>query len=179
MHALSTCNENVRVRKSIASVALTPHTNTHAVHNKVQQLLPSKTKWKQEGSTHEIELVVKTREDLCNGGGVGDHAHGTLHLGKITTWHHGGWLVVDTALEASWAPVNKLDGTLGLDGCNSSVHVLGYNVTTVHEAACHVLAVAGVALGHHGCRLKGRVGNLCHRELLVVRLLSRDDRCVG
>jgi len=39
--------------------------------------------------------------------------------------------------------------------------------------------VARVALGHHGGGLKGRVGDLSHGELLMVGLLSRDDRGVG
>jgi len=65
--------------------------------------------------------------------------------------------------------------TLGLDGGDSGVDVLGDDVTTVHEAASHVLAVTRIALGHHGGGLEGRVGDLCHRKLLVVGLLSRDD----
>merc|ERR1712196_222064 len=105
-----------------------------------------------EGSlgVHEIELVINAGEDLSDGGGVGDHAHGAHDLGKVTTGHDSGWLVVDTALEASGAPVDELDGPLGLDGGNSGVDILGDDITSVHEAACHVLAVAGVALGHHG-----------------------------
>merc|ERR1712166_252328 len=51
-------------------------------------------------AVHEVKLVVDAREDLCNGSGVGDHAAGAHHLGKITTWNHGGWLVVDAALES-------------------------------------------------------------------------------
>nr|CAB3461412.1 unnamed protein product [Digitaria exilis] len=111
---------------------------------------------------HEVELVVNAGEHLHHAGGVGDHAHGALHLGKITTRHHAGGLVVDTALEPSRAPVHELDGALGLDGGHSGVDVLGDNITTVHEAAGHVLAVAGVALSHHGGRLKGAVCDLCH-----------------
>ena len=41
------------------------------------------------------------------------------------------------------------------------------------------LAVARVALGHHGGRLEGGVGDLGHRQLLVVGLLRGDDRGVG
>ena len=43
----------------------------------------------------------------------------------------------------------------------------------------HVLSVAGVALDYHAGGLKGGVGDLCHRQLLVVGLLGRDDGCVG
>lgn len=35
------------------------------------------------------------------------------------------------------------------------------------------------SLGHHGRGLKGGVGDLSHRQLLVVGLLGRDDRGVG
>ena len=92
--------------------------------------------------------MVKTSPGLGDGGGVAQHAHGTLHLGQIATGDNGGWLVVDANLEASGAPVNKLDGTLGLDGGNGSVDVLGDNVSTVQHAAGHVLAVTGIALHH-------------------------------
>jgi len=124
---------------------------------------------------HKVELVVKAGEDLSNGSGVGNHAHSALDLGEVTSGDDSGGLVVDSALETSGAPVNKLDGPLGLDGCNSSVDILGDNISTVHEAGRHVLSVAGVALGEHVGGLEGRVGDLSHRELLVVSLLSRDD----
>mmetsp|Transcript_18196 Transcript_18196/g.25015 ORF Transcript_18196/g.25015 Transcript_18196/m.25015 type:complete len:226 (-) Transcript_18196:711-1388(-) len=127
---------------------------------------------------HEIKLVVNARQGLGNGGGVGNHAHSALHTGKITTRHHGGRLVVNTALETSGAPVHKLNGSLGLDGGDSSVDILGDNITSVHHTARHVFAVARIALGHHVGRLEHRVGDLSHRELLVVGLLGRDHRGV-
>jgi len=134
-----------------------------------------------EGSlgVHEIELVIDSGEDLSDGSGVGDHADGSHDLGEVTTWDDGGRLVVDTALEASGAPVDELDGSLGLDGGNGSVDILGDDVTSVHEAASHVLSVSGVALGHHGGGLEGGVGDLSNGELLVVGLLSGDDWGVG
>jgi hypothetical protein len=76
-------------------------------------------------------------------------------------------LVVDTALEPSGAPVDKLDGAFVLDGGDGGVDVLGDNVSAVHETASHVLSVAGVAFGHHVGRFKDRVGNLGDRETLV------------
>merc|ERR1719273_2775384 len=75
---------------------------------------------------------------------------GAHDLGEVTTWDDGGGLVVDTALETSGAPVDELDGSLGLDGGDSGVDILGDDITSVHEAASHVLSVAGIALGHHG-----------------------------
>jgi len=124
---------------------------------------------------HKIELVVNAGKSLGDGSGVGNHAHSTLDTGKITTGHNGRGLVVDSALEASGAPVDELHSALGLDGGNRRVNILGDDVTSVHEAASHVLSVAGVALGHHVGGLEHRVGELRHRQLLVVRLLSRDD----
>ena len=127
---------------------------------------------------HEVKLVVDATERFSNGGGVGNHADGALDSGKVATRNDSRRLVVNAALETSGAPVDKLNGALGLDGRNSSVDVLGDNVTAVHEAARHVLSVTRIALGHHVGRLKDRVGNLGNRELLVKSLLSRDDGSV-
>src|SRR5690606_18467568 len=83
---------------------------------------------------HKVELVVKTRQDFSNSGRVSAHADSTLNLSQVTTWNNSWWLVVDTDLETGWAPVNELNGTLGLDGSNSSVDVLWNDITTVHHA---------------------------------------------
>ena len=79
---------------------------------------------------HEVEPVVEARENLGDGQIVGHHAHSTLHLGEVDTRNNGGRLVVDAALEVGGAPVDELDGALGLDGVDSSVDILGYNVAT-------------------------------------------------
>merc|ERR1711959_869735 len=124
---------------------------------------------------HQVELVVDASEDLSNSGGVGDHTASTLDLGKVTTRDDSWWLVVDATLEAGWAPVDELDGTLGLDGGNGGVHILGDDVTTVHHTAGHVLAMTRIALGHHVGGLEARVSDLGNGEGLVVGLLGRDD----
>mmetsp|Transcript_13516 Transcript_13516/g.22200 ORF Transcript_13516/g.22200 Transcript_13516/m.22200 type:complete len:206 (-) Transcript_13516:942-1559(-) len=111
---------------------------------------------------HKIEFVVNTREHLCNGCAVGDHAHRTLHLCKIATWYYSRGLVVDATLEASWAPVYKLNGSLGLNGGHSRIHILWHHITTVHQTARHVLAMSWIALGHHRRRLKCAVGDLSY-----------------
>jgi len=128
---------------------------------------------------HEIELVVKSGPCLSDGGGVGQHADGTLNFGQVTAWNDGWWLVVDTDLETSWAPVDELDGSLGLDGGDGSVDILGDDVTSVQHAAGHVLSVSGVALDHLVGWLEASVGDLGNTKLLVVGLLSRDDWSVG
>jgi len=127
---------------------------------------------------HKIELVVNTGKSLGDGSGVGHHAHGTLDAGKISTGDNGRGLVVDAALESGGAPVDELHSALGLDGGNGGVDILGDNVSAEHHAASHVLSVARVALGKHVGGLEHRVGDLRDRQLLVVGLLSRDDRGV-
>ena len=42
-------------------------------------------------------------------------------------------------LEGSGTPVNKLNAPLALDGGNSSVHILGHDITAVEHAAGHYL----------------------------------------
>ena len=113
------------------------------------------------------------------GGGVGEHADSSLHLGQVTTRDDGWRLVVDSNLEASGTPVHKLDGPLGLDGGNGSIDILGDHVTPVQKTAGHVLAVAGVALHHLVGGLEAGVGDLTYAELLVVSLLGGDDWGVG
>jgi len=127
---------------------------------------------------HEIEFVIDSGENFSDGGGVGDHAACSHDLGEITTWDNGWWLIVDSALETGWAPVDELDGSLGLDGGDSGVDILWDDITSVHEAASHVLSVSWIALSHHGGWLEGRVGDLSNGELLVISLLGRNDWCI-
>jgi hypothetical protein len=87
---------------------------------------------------------------LGDGGGVGDHADSALDLGEVAAGHDGGRLVVDAALEAGGAPVHKLDRTLGLDGRHRRVHVLGHDISAVHQAARHVLCTAA-STAQHAC----------------------------
>ena len=113
-----------------------------------------------EGSlgVHEVELVVQPGPGLSDGGGVGEHADGSLDLGQVSTRDDGGRLVVDADLEASGTPVNKLNRSLALDGGDGRVDVLGDDISPVEHAAGHVLAVAGVALHHGVGRLETSVG---------------------
>ena len=57
--------------------------------------------------------------------------------------------------------------------------VIFCRAAAVHHAAGHVLAVARIALHHHGGWLEDRHGDLCHGQLLMVCLLCRDDWCIG
>ena len=73
------------------------------------------------------------------------------------------WLVADTNLESRGAPVNKLDGALGLHGSNCAVDFLWHNVATVQEAGRHVFTLARITLDHLVARLETRGGNFMDR----------------
>ena len=53
-------------------------------------------------------------------------------------------------LEARGAPIDKLNGSLGLDGGDGSVDIFGDDVPAIKQAAGHVFAVTRVAF-HHLC----------------------------
>ena len=116
---------------------------------------------------------------LGDGGGVGKHADGAVDLGEVSVWNHLWWLVADTDLETSWAPVDELDGALGLEGGNSSVGVLWNDITTVQQAGGHVLSVAWVALNHLVVWLEAGHGDLLDRVGLVGSLSRGDNWSVG
>ena len=130
---------------------------------------------KRSLAIHQVKLVVESGEDFGDGGRVGDHADGSHDLGEITTWNNSWWLIVDSALETGWAPIDELNGSLGLDGGDGGVDILWDDISSVHEAASHVFSVSWIALGHHGGWLEGRVGDLGDGELLVISFLGRDD----
>ena len=108
-------------------------------------------------------------------GGRGVDLHGTVNLGQIAVRHELGRLVADANLEPGRAPVDKLDGALGLDAGHSTVNLLGDHVATVQQAGGHVFSVAWVALHHLVVGLEARVGDLLDGVGLVRRLGSRDD----
>ena len=119
--------------------------------------------------------MINSGENFSDGSGVRDHAYGSHDFGQISSWYNSWWLVVDSTFEASWAPVDELDGSLGLDGGNSGIDILGDNISSVHQTAGHVLSVSWITLGHHGGWLESRVGDFSNGELFVVGFLSRDD----
>lgn len=128
---------------------------------------------------HEIELVTESAPGLGDSGGVAQHAHGTVDLGEIAVGDQLWWLVADTDLETSWAPVDELDGPLGLDVGDSSVHVLCDDVSTVQQTGGHVLSVPWVALNHLVGGLEAGSGNLVDAVGLVLCLGGGDNRRVG
>merc|ERR1719401_53651 len=116
---------------------------------------------------HEIKLMIDAREDLSNRRRVADHAYGTHNFSKVTTWHHGWRLVIDSTFKSRWAPVHELNGALRLDGRNGCVHVLWNDIATIHHTARHIFAVTGIAFDIHGSGLEDRHRNLGNGKLLV------------
>ena len=97
---------------------------------------------------HQVKLVIQTSPGLGDGGGVAEHADGTLNLGQISSGDNGGRLVVNADLESGGTPVNELDAPLGLDGSDGGIDILGHNISSVEHAAAHVLAMARVTFDH-------------------------------
>jgi hypothetical protein len=104
--------------------------------------------------------------------------HSAIDFGQITVGDHLRRLIADTNLEASWAPVNELNGALGLKSSNCIVDLLGNNITTVQQAGSHVLSVAGVALDHLIVGLEAGHGDLLDGIGLVGSLGRRHNRGV-
>lgn len=109
----------------------------------------------------------------------GFNLHSAVDLGKITVRDLLRRLEADTKLEASRAPVDELDATLGLQHGNSCMCVLRNNITTEQQARGHVLSVARVTFNHLVVWLEARHGDLLNRVGLVSSTSSRDNRGVG
>lgn len=112
-------------------------------------------------------------------GPIWKNLHGTVDLGEIAIRHLLRRLEADTQLEASRTPVDELDGALGLEGGDSSVGILGHDITTVQQASSHVLAISGVTLDHLVVRLKAGHSHLLNRVGLVGSLGSGNNGSVG
>mmetsp|Transcript_60546 Transcript_60546/g.69081 ORF Transcript_60546/g.69081 Transcript_60546/m.69081 type:complete len:448 (-) Transcript_60546:113-1456(-) len=124
---------------------------------------------------HKIELMIDSGENFSDGSRVGDHANSSHDLSQISSGNDGGRLVIDTALETGGAPVDKLDGSLSLDGGDGSVDILGDDITSVHHTTGHIFTVTRITLSHHGGGLEGGVGDFSNGQLLVISLLGGDD----
>merc|ERR1712025_424839 len=124
---------------------------------------------------HQVKLVVQPSPSFSDGSGVTEHADGSLYFSEVSSWDDGGWLIVNADLEPSGAPVHKLNTALGLDGSNCSIDILWHHISSIKEAAGHVLTMPGITLDHGVGWFEASVGYLGNIKLLVVSLLSRDD----
>jgi len=128
---------------------------------------------------HQIEFVIESGPGFGDSGGVTQHADRPLNLGQITAGDDGRRLVIDADLEAGRAPVDKLNRAFGLDGGNCGVDVFRHHIPAVEKTTGHVLSVARVALNHLIDGFEAGGGNFGDGQLLVIRLLGRDDGRVG
>src|SRR5690606_871619 len=112
---------------------------------------------------HKVELVVQSDPGLGDSRSVGQHGNGSINLSQLGSWDSRWLLVVDSELEASWAPFDQVEVGFGLEGRNSSSAVAGHDVSAVEKGDSHVLSVARVADNHLVIWLKAlesQVGNL-------------------
>ena len=124
---------------------------------------------------HQVELVVQTTPGLGDGGGVAQHAHGTLDLSEIPSWYHGRRLVVNADFEACWAPIDELDRPFCFYRRDCGVDVFGDDVTAVKHAAGHVLPVSRVTVHQLVSGFEACIGDLCYTHVFVIGLLDGDD----
>lgn len=110
---------------------------------------------------------------------MGLNLHSTIDLGQITVWNHLRRLVADTDLESSRAPVDKLDGTLRLQGCNRTMNILRNDIATVEQARGHVFSIPRITFDHLVVGLEAGHGNLLNRVCLMGSLGSGNDRGIG
>jgi hypothetical protein len=103
----------------------------------------------------ETILILTSRK------GSKRNLHSAVNLGQVTVGDHLRWLVADTNLESSWAPIDELDSTLGLESGNGEMDIVGNDVTTVKQTGGHILSIARIALHHLVVWLEA-----CHRDLL-------------
>ena len=81
-------------------------------------------------------------------------------------------------LEASRAPVDKLDGLVELGRGDGKVDVLGDDVAAVEQADGHVLPLLGVALHHLAGGFEASLGDDVNAELFVISLERNWPLCV-
>ena len=99
------------------------------------------------------------------------------HARSALTTRYGHWrTVIDADLEASWAPLDKIERGFGLQRSDCSITVSWNNIASVEQCHGHILSLCRVAYHHLvGC-LCTLASKLVHLEALMRRLLLSDDR---
>ena len=126
--------------------------------------LTYKPVYKDTLGIHQIKLVIWESPGLRKSCGTAQHAHSSVDLVQDTNRYQRLRLVFNANLEASGAPVHKLDGVLGLDGGNSSTDIFRNHNTMVYQSASHVFTMERVTFHHVvGDQALSRYCNLCYR----------------
>lgn len=68
---------------------------------------------------------------------VRQHAETASNLREIASGDVGGWLVANAELETGRAPIDELNRALRLDDTDSSVDVLGDDITAIEKSTGH------------------------------------------
>ena len=74
-------------------------------------------------------------------------------------------------LKSSWTPINKLNGSLGLDCCNGCIHILWNHITTVQQTTGHIFTMTWVTFHHLIGWLKAGIGDFSNTQLFVISFL--------
>jgi len=122
--------------------------------------------------------MIKSGKNFSNCGRVGNHANCSHNFSQISSWNDSWWLIVDSNLESGGTPINELDGSLGLNGGNSCINILGNNISSIHHGASHILSVSWVTFDHHVGWFKTGIGNFSNSQLFMISLLCRDNWCI-
>ena len=84
-----------------------------------------------------LKIVSVTKSTLSHDRLLGKSAQRTRRLGKVSSGDICRRFIADAELEASRAPVNKLDRLFRFDVGHSSLDILGDNVPAEEETASH------------------------------------------
>ncbi|KAJ8959365.1 hypothetical protein NQ318_022051 [Aromia moschata] len=96
---------------------------------------------------HHVELSQDALPRVLDGGIVREHRHGSRNLGKIASRHRRWGLVVDAHFEGRGAPVDEVDGTLGLYVQDGVVYVDGRDVAAIQLGYLEKSQVRDLDLG--------------------------------
>lgn len=84
-------------------------------------------------------------------------------------------IVVRPYLEASWTPIDELNGLFCFDGQYRAVDVFRYDVSSVQQTDGHVFAKTRIAAHHLIFRFEARISHVRNGVLLMKGLISGYD----
>lgn len=120
---------------------------------------------KHHGDQDQLDFHGRTRALAI--ATVRPHATVTHHLRQVASHHHHRRLIIDAALEIHRAPVHELNCALGLEICNSRVHILWNHIAAIHQVAPH-LFFHDDRTSHTWSGFEDRHRDSCNGKLFVV-----------
>jgi len=125
---------------------------------------------------HQIEFATDPRENLRDGGRIGEHGAGSGHRGEFASRDDDGGLVIDAAFDAGGTPVDELDGLFVLEGGHRRRDVFGGARSAVHEAARHIFAETRIAFGQLRRGFEDGTGEFRDCDGGIINLGGRQNR---